>query len=206
MKTQNLLPVIFFALIFSSCDNSVEPDETNYHNKILFTSSRSGIPQLYMMNPDGSEIKQITSGQYSHSGGRWSPDPSKIVCNTNENITTAGMQMVIMNSDGTNKQLLGIGSHMSWAPNGKEITFAFSPKAELGDRSRYIYIINSDGTDTVQLTNLLGIQDNTPNWSPDGTTIAFSSDRDYQSGPYSEIYLMNTDGSNQRRLTYFNRS
>ncbi len=37
-----------------------------------------------------------------------------------------------------------------------------------------------------------------PAWSPDGRKIAFVSDRDGNSG----IYLMNTDGSGQRRLTH----
>ncbi|MGE5798095.1 MAG: TolB family protein [Ignavibacteria bacterium] len=42
----------------------------DYNNKILFTSSRSGKEQLYTMNPDGTNIKQITSGQYWHNNGR----------------------------------------------------------------------------------------------------------------------------------------
>ncbi len=202
MKTQNLFTALIFTVLISSCDHSVEPDVINYHNKILFTSSRSGKSQLYMMNPNGTDIKQITSGQYSHSNGRWSPDAKQIVAGTDENWNTACYsQLVVMNSDGTNRQLLGCGGQMSWSPDGKKIAFSFSPQAELGDRSRYIFIICSDGTGTIQLTDSLGVRDDTPSWSPDGTTIAFSSDRDYQTGPYSEIYLMDSDGNNQRRLT-----
>src|SRR5271166_5877958 len=37
-----------------------------------------------------------------------------------------------------------------------------------------------------------------PSWSPDGARIAFTSDRD---GVYN-LYVMDTDGSNVRQLTY----
>jgi Tol biopolymer transport system component len=40
-------------------------------------------------------------------------------------------------------------------------------------------------------------RDSDPAWSPDGRSIAFVSDRDGN----PEIYVMNADGSNQRRLT-----
>ena len=39
--------------------------------------------------------------------------------------------------------------------------------------------------------------DSSPDWSPDGKTLAFASDRDGD----SEIYVMNVDGSGQRAIT-----
>jgi len=204
MKTQNIIPVLFLTLFFSSCKNSVEPEEITYHNKILFTSSRSGKPQLYMVTPDGTDIKQITTGQYSHSNGRWSPDAKQIVATTNEDWnTTCPLHMVVMNSDGANRKLFGCGSQMSWSPNGKQIAFMFWPSAELDSLTTYIYKINSDGTNSMQLTNNKGVWDGTPSWSPDGKLIAFASSRDYPSpGTFSEIYLMNASGIDQHRLTF----
>lgn len=196
--------IILTFVVLNSCDKGVEPEGTNYHNKILFTSSRSGKAQLYMMNPDGTNIQQITSGEHSHSGGRWSPDASKIVCSTDENTTTACYSMIkVMNADGTNQKLLDCGSQMSWSPDGKRIVFTLWPSAELGDLTTYIYSTNADGSDPLILTNNKGIWNGTPNWSPDGGKIAFGSSRDYSSpGTFTEIYLMNSDGSNQQRLTY----
>jgi hypothetical protein len=57
--------------------------------------------------------------------------------------------------------------------------------------------MNADGSNPQRLTNSPGA-DRTPAWSPDGTKIIFSSERD---GGESEIYLMNVDGSNPVRLT-----
>jgi hypothetical protein len=57
-----------------------------------------------------------------------------------------------------------------------------------------------NGANQVRLTPFDTNEELDPAWSPDGTKIAFSSNRD---GNY-EIYVMNADGSNQTRLTYYN--
>ena len=56
--------------------------------------------------------------------------------------------------------------------------------------------MDADGSNQRRLTNN-GYSDEAPSWSPDGHSIAFTSDRDGN----TEIYVMNADGSNQRRLT-----
>jgi Tol biopolymer transport system component len=56
--------------------------------------------------------------------------------------------------------------------------------------------MNSDGSNVVRLTTNTA-SDSDPNWSPDGTKLAFVSDR---SGNF-EIYSMNADGSNVTQLT-----
>ena len=58
--------------------------------------------------------------------------------------------------------------------------------------------MNPDGTNPIQLTEDPWASDEGPAWSPDGTQIAFSSDRD---GDY-EIYVMNPDGTNPIQLTH----
>lgn len=63
-----------------------------------------------------------------------------------------------------------------------------------------IITFNPAGTE-LNVTNLTNnaASDNQPRWSPDGRQIAFSSTRDNPSG---DIYLMNADGTNVRRLTF----
>jgi len=60
-----------------------------------------------------------------------------------------------------------------------------------------IYVMNPDGSDQVNLTNLHPAGNLYPTWSPDGTRIAFQSHRDDDAA----IYVMNADGSNQVNLT-----
>jgi len=59
-----------------------------------------------------------------------------------------------------------------------------------------IYTVRSNGLGTTRLTDHPAA-DKEPTWSPDGTRIAFTSDRD---GPHG-IHVMNADGTNQHRLT-----
>lgn len=59
-----------------------------------------------------------------------------------------------------------------------------------------IYVMDADGSGQTRLTNHPAT-DTAPVWSPDGSSIAFQSDRDGR----PDIYVMNADGSNVRRLT-----
>lgn len=83
----------------------------------------------------------------------------------------------------------GIDEAPSWSPNGQKIVF----QSDLsGDKE--IYLANSNGTDLVRLTNSSGADEN-PSFSADGEKIVFQSSRRDPSG--AELYLMNTDGSEQ---------
>lgn len=197
-----IIMLLFIGSLLLSC-GITESEPVDYHNKILFTSSRSGKEQLYMMNPDGTDIMQITSGDYWHNNGRWSPNAQEIVCNTEEGTTTAGFEMVVMNSDGSNRKLLGWGSQMSWSPNGSKIAFIHLPSAELGSRSRFIYTINYDGSGSKRITNDSLELIYSPCWSSEGNKIYFSSNRyDAENSNTCELYYMDNDGNNVTRLTY----
>ena len=62
-----------------------------------------------------------------------------------------------------------------------------------------IYVMNGDGSGLVQLTDN-GFSDAYPTWSPDGSRIAFVSDRDGDLDVH-DIYVMNADGSGVEQLT-----
>ena len=115
-------------------------------------------------------------------------------------------QIFLINQDGTNRQPLikleknQFGYPIStggatWSPDGTALAF----HGNLTSLGPAIYTINSDGTGLKQLTNLIneGDYNINPTWSPDGKRIAFVSERDGG----REIYVMNTDGSLQTRLT-----
>lgn len=80
-----------------------------------------------------------------------------------------------------------------FSPNGKKIVFTGS-----GLTNSYVGVMNADGSDPVNLTNLPDVSDGFPAWSPDGSQIAFTSRRDGN----NEIYLMDAYGYQLKRLTY----
>jgi len=72
------------------------------------------------------------------------------------------------------------------------------------DGNSEVFIINEDGSAATNLTNHPGY-DGMPSWSPDGSEIVFVSDRGAVEESGSErggdVYIMNTDGTNVRRIT-----
>ena len=82
----------------------------------------------------------------------------------------------------------------AWSPDGREIVFT---SRDAGGRG--IFAIGSDGEGMRHLTQNPA-RERYADWSPDGSRIAFQSDRDRWPQVY-DIFVMNANGTNQRNLT-----
>ena len=86
----------------------------------------------------------------------------------------------------------------AWSPDGTQIAFARERRHNPGgDASTSIYVMNADGEGETRVTTEEGVHDGSPSWSPDGSMIAFSSNRE----GFSDIWVVNSDGTGLRRLT-----
>jgi Tol biopolymer transport system component len=89
-----------------------------------------------------------------------------------------------------------------WKPGGDKLAFESNhtdPDPDDTNAINDIFTMNPDGSGIVKLTHSDDVSD-TPDWSPDGSQIAFGSDRD--DGAWRrEIHVMDADGTNVRRLT-----
>jgi Tol biopolymer transport system component/serine/threonine protein kinase len=83
--------------------------------------------------------------------------------------------------------------HPHISPDGTQIAFSSDRAGGL-----QVYVCNSDGTNSIPITNLDSPDNSGPWWSPDGKRIAFTSMT--QEGHY-DIYVTDLDGGTARRLT-----
>ena len=136
------------------------------------TDTKEQINQIFVMNIDGTEKKQLTSGTMSGSHIDCSPDGKKIVFIGAE--TTKRNDIYIMNSDGSQiKQITDDSYHEldpKWSPDGKSIVFSRHK-----DKRCRVFVMDADGKNQKQIT-ATGGNDDTPCWSPDGKLILFESE------------------------------
>jgi Tol biopolymer transport system component len=132
-------------------------------------------------------------------GGAGGPAPGslsgRIVFTSNR---VGNPQIYAFDADGANLQRLtqttSNDNFPLWAPDGQHISFISDRNAGNWD----IWLMNLDGSDPRQLTNVPGAYEHSPAWQPSGQSIAFSTNRD--NGDW-EVYLMNPDGTNQHNIT-----
>jgi Tol biopolymer transport system component len=144
------------------------------------------------MNADGTGVTRLTHILRVSRNPAWSPNGTKIAFTRTGSF---GFDLDIMNADGSfPHRLTGlvIPLNLSWGRTGK---IAFVKR--LPDPDYEIWVVTVNGTTVAQLTNNTA-NDEYPTWSPDGSEIAFESDR---AGNF-EIYAMNANGTGVTRLTH----
>ena len=137
------------------------------------------------------ENMQITTG-VNQNMPAWSPDGDKIVFSSNQGIW-------VMDSDGSNQKQVFDSIIWDGEPcftnDGAKIYFASEYVSPTYSKFVSIHVIDSDGSNRVQLTK--NADTRAPVVNPDGTTVAYISKL---SGNY-DLWTMDVDGSNNVRLT-----
>ena len=150
---------------------------------LVFTSDHNGSDDIYRLNVESSAVTRLTS----HPAQEWQPALSPDGKQVAYVALRQGGGIFLMDIDGGNKRYLtgqwGEDWEPAWSPDGKRIAFESTRR---GIVNNDIYLINVDGSGLTYLA-----QGRHPSWSPSGDQIAFSRDG---------IYLMQADGSNQRRI------
>ena len=181
------------------------PDGT----KIAFVSNRDDNKEIYVMNADGKNLKNLTLHLDSDTCPTWSPDGTKIAFWSRQ---VAGeipilSDIFVMDADGANRTNITQNPRASnrtpsWSPDGSKIAYAAARNIDRVDpwnANLDIFVMNADGTNPVRLTED-GRANWLPSWSPDGKRIVF--DRTMLNDPiYADIYVINADGTGLVNLT-----
>jgi TolB protein len=162
-------------------------------SRIYFVSSRSGHKEIWVMDYDGANQKQVTKLGSISLSPRVSPDASRIAF---ASISGGGWQILMYSQElgrmVSFARLGGTNLSPAWAPDGTKVAFSSS-------RGGFpnIWVSDSAGIGLKRLTSDKG-PDVSPVWNPKtGGQIAFVSGR---SG-LPQIYTMEADGTNVQRLT-----
>ena len=110
---------------------------------IAFISGGGSGADIFLMDPDGGNVVQLTHTEESEWEPAWSPDGNKIVFL--RDFGTQGGRLYTMNADGSGVRMVTAdASSAAWAPDGSRILFNGRPASR--DYKYAIYTVNPDGS------------------------------------------------------------
>jgi TolB protein len=162
-------------------------------SKIYFVSDRSGHKEIWVMDYDGSNQRQVTRQNSISLSPRISPDGSRLAFSS---LTKSGWDILIYSID-LNRLVSfprfgGTNLAPAWSPDGTRLALSSSR----GGHSE-IYVCDATGANIHPMTTGKG-PDVSPSWNrKTGSQIAFVSG----STGLPQVYTMEADGTNQQRMT-----
>jgi TolB protein len=166
-------------------------DKGSYTSKILYISTQPGNKELFLMDWDGHNPRQLTSNRSINLSPDISPDGREIIFTSykrgNPDLYKRALSS---NVEVPLSSRRGLNITGAWSPDGTKIALALSK-----DGNTEIYTIARDGSAPNRLT-VSHAANVSPAWTPDGNKIAFVSDRLGK----PQVFIMDVHGGNVRRL------
>jgi serine/threonine protein kinase len=169
-------------------------------SQIAFASDSTGIPQLYIINSDGSGRRQITEIPEGACQPDWSPDGRRLVfispCSVSKDYYPTS-SLFIVNTDGSGllplPRLSGGDYDPAWSPDGERIAFTSTRNSGRPQ----IYVIDLKDQSVTGLSDKYSYETQ-PSWFPDGRRILYVATR----GSDQRIWTMDADGKNRQPFSF----
>jgi Tol biopolymer transport system component len=171
---------------------------------------------LFIAEPDGSNLRQLTKTPGYDAEATVSPDGSRIVFTS---MRDGDLELYTMRSDGSELRRLthhkGYDGGAFFSADGRQIVFRAHYPEDPQALARYeelladgliepsvleIYVMNADGTSQRQVTSN-GAANFCPYFHPDGKRIIFSSNLADPKGRNFDLFIINVDGTGLERIT-----
>jgi len=183
--------------------------------QVAFCSTRSGNWDIYVMDADGRNAVQITNSPSHDIHPSFSPDGTRLVyCSTGGR--SEQWELWVANLTTGEKRQIGYGLFPTWSPDKTVDRVAYQRARQRGSRWFSVWtcdLIDGEArrvTEVAVSTNAAVIA---PSWSPDGRKLAFATVVDpartvsvKNAEGQQDIWTVNADGTNRRRLTDGNAS
>jgi len=169
------------------------------NGRIAFTGHFTGTWQLYTMNPDGSDVVQVTTLPPTENPAwfqDYSPDGKQLVfCHD----MSGAIEVYVINADGTGlTQVTHDGTENifpRWSPDGTHILFSTLFNGDFG--YHHLATIRLDGSERTILTNIL-FDDYQAEYTVDGKHILFGSTTN---NFISAIWEIDANGKHKKETT-----
>lgn len=167
------------------------------NSRITFISDKSGHKEVYVVDYDGYNIRQLTRDRSIALLPRWSHDSKKIVYTSYKRRRPYLYTLDVVKGGSPRRLIEANYTNMggNWSPEGRYLALSMSKK---GNSDVYIY--DERKNELRQLTKSWSIE-TSASWMSNGREILYTSDR---SGK-PQVYIIDVDGVNNRRLTHEGR-
>ena len=191
--------------------NAGNPAWSPDRGRIAYTWNADTFHDIWVMDSDGANQQKLTTSTFQaiHLAPEWSPDGRKIAYTTRAN-SGSQSEIWVMNADGSDKQLMLSSNvlifELSWSPDGRKMLYTegVSFRDPVTIRLADVVVEVIEDVETWSLRNPVSFAgaeaiNRSPDWSPDGSRIAFSSQADVSSD--RNIYTVASDGTDLVQIT-----
>jgi dipeptidyl aminopeptidase/acylaminoacyl peptidase len=180
----------------TSPQNSSSPRWSPDGKALAFVSSRASSdagpgeprPQVWVLSMNGGEARRVTNLKNGASSFQWSPDGQRLAC-----LSRTGPS----DNRPENKDRSDV-RHYS------HISYKFNDTGWFDDRRSHVWIVDVKSGSGKQITSGDDWNDSDPEWSPDGTKIAFVSNRtgkEFEENRNSDVWVIPAEGGSLTKIS-----